>query len=348
MVDIEERCDILPAWPEAMSVEDWHNQRATGLGGSDLGSICGVNKYTSELQIWAEKTSQIPREEIDNEAIFWGKELERPVAGGFAKKENVAVVEWPVSLRLKSHPWMLANLDFLIVEPSEQFPAAVVTTWKTTTPPEGIIAILEIKTTGLAGFGTAHQWGDDDDEKMPASYELQCRHYSIVAGIHDVYLVGLLGGRGLTIRRVEWDEVLAENLIDIESDFWNNHVLTGIAPDPDGSESAEDTLKALFPRSIEETEAEGGAKLDLLWNDYVRVKDDAKVADDLRKELRSKIIALIGNAAYATVYGKRIASFKSSQDSEYFDEKAFAKEEPEAYKTYLKTRPGHRTLRKVT
>lgn len=341
MSDLEDRCTIYPNW--GLSQEKWLAQRLTGIGGSVAGAICGVNKYLSALQAYGELTGKIPHEQIDNEAIKWGNRFERPIAEEYAERENVAVVEWPVMLRNKERPWMLANMDFLIVEVSDQFPAGKVTTYESIVPPTGIIAILEIKTTGIGGHGTAHDW---DNDRVPPSYEHQCRHYMATSGISDAWLVGLLGGRGLAIRRIPADSDFEEYLVAMESDFWNKHVVLGIPPAPDGSESAESAIKSLYPVSVEEKEIEGGATLELLWHDFQNAKEAAKKATDLEGELKNKIKLLLGDAAYGTVYGKRICSYRSSQDSEFFAEKKFAADNPKLYEQYRMSKPGFRSLRK--
>jgi predicted phage-related endonuclease len=285
---------------------------------------------------------------IDNEAIRWGHRLERPVAEEFAEVKNRAIVEWPVSLQWKEKPWMLANLDFLEVIPSEQFPAGQVTVWENVTPPPGILRIVEIKTSGVAGFGTAHQWFVDGEDTAPLGYQLQVLHYQIVSGIYDGVLVGLLAGHGLTVREIAYDEATADGLIAIEANFWNNHVLEGLAPEPDGSESAESTLKALYPRGIEGKEAEGGAVLAELRTHFERVKADFTVIETEKKATRAKILALMGDADYATINGQRVYSFKNSKDGTKFNETKFKAENADLYAEYEETKPGHRTLREIT
>ena len=343
MTSIEERCEIIAV--SGATDEAWHAIRATGFGGSDIAAMVGASIYTSALQLFAEKTKLIPRGEIDNEAIRWGNRLERPIAEQFAEDTGYALVEWPVTLRLKSHPWMLANLDFLRVTPNADFPAGQVTMRRGIVPPEGILAIVEIKSSGIVGFGTGHHWGDDDDPKIPIGYELQCRHYELVSGIREAYLVGLLGGRGLTIRNIPWDDDYSEYLLDVESRFWNDHILTGIPPEPDGSESAKETLDALYPVGDADIEIEGGSKLELLWADLETAKDVFTRAEAEKKRLRAQIVSIVGNAAYATVRGQRILSYKNSQDSDYFNEKKFAIENPAIYAKYVSKKPGFRTLR---
>ena len=42
-----------------LSHENWLRLRKTGLGGSDIGAICGVNKYNSPVKIYQDKTTDI-------------------------------------------------------------------------------------------------------------------------------------------------------------------------------------------------------------------------------------------------------------------------------------------------
>ena len=37
---------------------EWLNLRKTGLGGSDAGAVCGLNPYSSPLQVFYDKTSE--------------------------------------------------------------------------------------------------------------------------------------------------------------------------------------------------------------------------------------------------------------------------------------------------
>jgi putative phage-type endonuclease len=347
MIDIAERCHIISAWPDAQSRDEWVQSRTKGLGGSDIGSILGVNKYKSALEVWVEKTGAVKAEEIDNEAIRWGNRLERPVAEEFAHRQNLAVVSWPVTLRMKLHEWAIANLDFLIVEPSDRFPAGQVTDWETTEVPPGIAAILEIKTSGIGSYGKPEEWGDDDNPTYPISYEYQCRHYSNVSGIREVYLVALVAGRGLTIRKLPVDAELSNYLFLRAEHFWTDCVLAENPPTPDHTDSAAEVLKTLYPKPVEEKEYEGGGSLDGLWSDLRQAKVDFDVAEKHKKELRNKIVALIGDAEYGTVYGNRVCSFKGGDSIEWFDEKSFARDNPKLYAQYRRTRPGHRSLREV-
>lgn len=121
--------------------------------------------------------------------------------------------------RSKEHPFMIADVDRLIV---------------------GEDAGLECKTSSAYN---ADKWADGN---IPLHYVMQCYHYMAVTGKRVWYIAAVILGREFTYRRLEWDDDLIERLISIEDDFWNNHVVKGIIPPPDGSRACDEVLEQYF------------------------------------------------------------------------------------------------------
>ena len=61
---------------ENMTVEEWQKFRNAGIGGSDVATICGLNKYKSPFQLWAEKTSTYTEDATESEPAYWGSLME--------------------------------------------------------------------------------------------------------------------------------------------------------------------------------------------------------------------------------------------------------------------------------
>ena len=59
-----------------MSHEEWLRYRKLGIGGSDAGSICGLNPYSSAIAVFQDKTQKEAGEKEDNEAMRQGRDLE--------------------------------------------------------------------------------------------------------------------------------------------------------------------------------------------------------------------------------------------------------------------------------
>lgn len=68
-----------------MPHEEWLRYRKKGIGGSDAGAICGVNKYRSAVSVFLDKTAE-QTSEFDNEAMRQGRDLEQYVQKDFVRK----------------------------------------------------------------------------------------------------------------------------------------------------------------------------------------------------------------------------------------------------------------------
>lgn len=335
---------VIPVWD--MSNDEWLEARKGGIGGSDAGTIVGVNKYKSAYALWGEKTNIVPTEFSGNDATDWGHDLERPVAINYARAHNKAVVEWPVILQSleEGREFMFANLDFLIVEPSDEFPAGKVQTWRFATPPPNVLGILEVKTTGIASPGNAFAWANNG---IPDSYRLQGYHYGVVAGFQKtpvVVFAALVAGQGLQVREMEWNQNIADNLIIAEAEFWDQ-VTSLVAPPTDGSEATEAAQRQRYPRHEEGKVVSAEADLLALIEEFEIAKEAADVADSKRKALRAQIVELVGDAESAKYNDKVLLTYRAGKEVESLDSDRIKKEAPEIWEQYKKVRPGARTLR---
>jgi len=76
---------------ENLSREQWLAYRNLGIGGSDAPVVCGLNKYKSPLELWAEKTGQhLPKDA--GEPAYWGTRLESLIRDEFAIRTGIKVI----------------------------------------------------------------------------------------------------------------------------------------------------------------------------------------------------------------------------------------------------------------
>ncbi|GAI82803.1 unnamed protein product, partial [marine sediment metagenome] len=113
----EKNCNILTP-TEGLSKPDWLRFRQKGIGGSDISSACGVNKWKSPLALWHEKTEKIKDEEEENLPAELGTFLEPFMKKRFEKwlikddgQKNPNVFKVPYILQHKDNPIALANID---------------------------------------------------------------------------------------------------------------------------------------------------------------------------------------------------------------------------------------------
>lgn len=201
-----------------LSREEWLKLRKTGIGGSDAGAILGVNPYSNKLKIFRDKTCE-EVEEMSNEAIRQGVALEEYVAQRFCEETGKKVHKSNFMYRSKSNPFMLADLDRLVV---------------------GEDAGLECKT---ANAYSADQWKAG---RIPEHYVSQCYHYMAVTGKKTWFIACLIIGKEFIWHKLEWDDDIIKELISAERDFWNNHIMTGIMPEPDGTEVSDKIINQYY------------------------------------------------------------------------------------------------------
>ena len=89
---------------EGLSYEDWLEYRRLGLGGSDASVVCGINKYKSPIELFMEKTGQMPNQEA-GEAAYWGNRLEALVKDEFMLRTGIEVKPLKQILQSEEHPF---------------------------------------------------------------------------------------------------------------------------------------------------------------------------------------------------------------------------------------------------
>ena len=291
---------------ENMSYADWLEYRKQGIGGSDASVVCGINRYKSPVELWMEKTNQLPHQEA-GEAAYWGTQLEPFVRAEFTKRTGIEVSRRNELLQSEEHPFMLANLDG-ICEVPDVGPC-----------------IFEAKTASAYKVG---EWED----AIPDEYALQLAHYMAVTGYAGAYIAVLIGGNTFKWKFIERDEELISMLIQLETDFWN-HVQDGTPPPLDGSDASAKFLAERFsnstPRShitLPDTAANLLAQYDEACEELEAVTERKQKAENLLKEM-------IGENEVGTA-GDRIITWKSVSQ-ERLDSKTLRAEHPVLYKKYV-------------
>lgn len=294
-----------------LSRDGWLQLRKQGIGGSDAGAVCGLNPYSSKMKVFVDKTSD-STEVIDNEAIRIGNDLEQYVAERFMEATGLRVRRSNFMYRSKEHPFMIADVDRLVV---------------------GEDAGLECKT---ASAYSADKWADG---KIPLHYMMQCYHYMAVTGKRTWYIACVILGRGFTYRKLIWDDALIGQLIDVEREFWEGHVVPGIIPAPDGSDDCDSILNRYF----RDTKRAGVIELVGFDEKLERRKEILSEIERLQTEQKriDQEIKLYMKENELAANDRYMISW-SSVDTTRLDTKRIKQERPEIYADYSKTTSSRR------
>jgi putative phage-type endonuclease len=281
--------EIQPSSPE------WLALRKQGIGGSDAGAVCGLNPHRTPYQVWADKVNPtVPEDRDETESQLWGKLLEAPVREEFSRRTGIEVHAFPRMVRNTDRPFMLANIDGLVGNPTIK-----------------LTGVYEGKTTR---FGD--QWAENEDGSVnvPLYYIIQGMHYLAVLELERVYYACLVGGQQLRIAEVEVNANLVADLIEIEEAFWAK-VINREPPEVSAGDVS--TLKKRW-----QPEAGKSIELPASFIPALKVRAQRKrQIDTLKKDMDdidAEIMALMGDAEIATVANKGVvATWKASSRKEY-------------------------------
>lgn len=216
-----------------------------------------MSKWKSPFALYLDKIGEW-EDNGTSEAAEWGHILEEVVAAQFSKRTGLEVRERHELLQHETYPYMLANLDREVICPDRG------------------IGILECKT---ASEYLKQEWEGDS---LPNSYYLQVQHYLCVTDYQFAYIAVLIGGNKFVYKEIERDDEIIDYLIQLESDFWNNHVLAKVPPALDGHDSTTSYLNGAYEAIEEQIELSSDS-----FDRLVRREELKSQMDDLKTEIAS-------------------------------------------------------------
>lgn len=196
------------------------------------------------------------------------------------------------------YTFMLADIDYFVELPGGQ------------------TAILEIKTTNYNAKD--HWWSEDGQEIVPLNYEAQGRHYMAVMNIDEVFYCCLYGNNEdeVIIRHIVRDRDYEAELIALEQDFWENHILTGMPPPytEDGDLILDSVRRHFGPADPSAPELILEGNMALLIPRYLELQTQRNaekrnyehIEAEMRR-LQGRIVAEMGRSCTAVCQGREAA-----------------------------------------
>jgi putative phage-type endonuclease len=270
---------------------EWHQQRAMGIGGSEISTICGLNRWESAYTLWAKKTGRIGSEIPQSEPMFWGSRLESVILDEFTKRNPGLSVEVNPGTWHGENIWEIANPDAVFVDELGEF------------------GIVEVKTAAYA-----------DDWKLPAEgvrgsandvpryYLTQVQWYLRIMGFKKAVVVALFSGNKYREFDVPADEFQQSADFGMAEKFWQM-VQDDKQPDWEGSTSTYDTVRALHP-DIDDSDVELGP----LGSAFVSASEALTTAEEATTMLKSMILDNMGMAKRGLVDGKVIVKRQAGRN----------------------------------
>lgn len=253
-----------------------------------MAALVGLDPFMSRSDVFLEKTGVLQDVDDEHESIVLkiGKIFEDAVITLFSEVRGVDVKR---SVWLE-HGIFCANLDGLIENDNE---------------------IVEAKTTGKVD-----EWGEQWTNDVPEQHIVQVHEQFYVTTMatgrdcKKAWLPVLLPGyRSLQFRTyvVERDDSLVNNLVELGQNFWNEHVATGLRPEP--FEPKMELIKRVRrePASIADVP-------DDLIADWLQANRARLDAEKLEETAQKRLLGALGNAeAGESPSGRFVTYFEQSR-----------------------------------
>lgn len=244
---------------------EWHSERSNGVGGSEVGTILGLNPYESAYALWAKKTGKIESKIKETWAIRFGKAFEDPILQLWAEEHPEYEVFTTGTYQDEEVEYLHANPD------------AIARHRET-----GELKIVEVKT------------GRNTWPEVPPAYTAQVLHYMGVMKIRSGVIVAVAG--------MTWNEYevpFSQGMINVQREairqFWSC-VVNDRRPEWDGSDSTYQVVRQENPE-IELREVELGQ----LGKELIKAQLHAENATQGLTMLKSQVLHEMGKAKWGTV-----------------------------------------------
>ncbi|MFO0937866.1 MAG: YqaJ viral recombinase family protein [Gemmataceae bacterium] len=265
--------------------KQWLAERKSGLGGTDIASICGVG-FGNPLTVYQDKTTTEIIDEEVHPLLQIGLATERMNVEMYCKKMGLVYgedVRKPTPIvRHKSAPYAFASLDF---ETADAVP-------------------VETKYTIL--FGDA-RWGEEMTDQVPFGYVTQGQ-WQLGCNDGNHQDLSVLSGAGEhRIYRVGRDVRLIGLLLEIGGEFWDKFVRTQTPPPLDWMPPAREAFTERLIAVEREKRIVLGDDAAKLADEFVRLKEIVKDAEIEIDEKQQQLEILMGDAGKALAGDVRLS-----------------------------------------
>ncbi len=250
--------------------QDWLELRCSlGIGGSEVSTIFGINRFQSPIELWQEKTGKKPIEETDSEAAYWGTQLEDIVAQEYSKRTGDKVQKCNFLFKRGAQT---ANIDRFVLNGTSMPLVNGEFRGK---------KLLECKT---ASIYTKDQWGAEGTDAIPLYYLLQVQQYMDLLDAKECDVAVLIAGVDFRIYTVKYDAEIAAKISQKVNDFWNYFVMGDESPQPINMEE----VKQFYAQTRRESIiANSEALFD--YESLVEVRNKLKDLEEKETSLKDKI-----------------------------------------------------------
>lgn len=303
----------------------WLEKRKHYVTGTDAAKLLGLSPFGSIFDVWLDKTGQAP-EFAQSAAMRAGNAFESAILKMYAEDTDAKLehVDGYNLITCDKYPRLGASLDG----------------WNHT-----LGCPVDAKNIRWKD----EKWGDAWTDDFPEYYKTQLQVQMMVTGAKFAHLAVMFSGQDFNIYTMEYDEELAQKIVDASDAFWP-YVENSEMPEASGSESTSNYIKEHFAEGTPDKEKEPDEELANNVEAYVKASEEEKSAKARKDEAGNRIRVFMGEATVVPGF----CTWKNNKGKTETDWQGVAEtlmenmpvlEREELVKKFTETKPGNRTLR---
>ncbi len=320
-------------------MDDWHSRRFNGIGGSEIASLLGLNKYQTPHELWEVKTGR-RTPFAGNDYTHWGTILEETVAQEFARLTGEKIRKTSKHYKHKEFPWLIGNLDRLIEKNSRH--GTKILECKTCTDDSAL------DDDGLKEWGSGNTYNPvtkevlQEDDTVPVNYLLQVQHYMNITGIDTVDLAVLfMRTRNFRIYTIHRNDQIIHTEIEESRVFWES-----VLDDKEPPLTPEERLAAVgLIKDLKEDYIPMDSEINFAIQRYKTIRAEREKLEAEEKEITDTFKLLIGDRLGIADGKKILVSYGKPSERATIDSKRLKAEMPDIYDRFVKVTNVSRILK---
>ena len=275
----------------------WLEKRKHYITGTDAAKLLGLSPFGSIFDVWLDKTGQAP-EFAQSAAMRAGTAFESAILKMYAEDTDAKLehVDGYTLVTCDKYPRLGASLDG----------------WN-----HSLACPVDAKNIRWKD----EKWGDAWTSDFPDYYKTQLQVQMMVTGAKFAHLAVMFSGQDFNIYTMEYDEELAQQILDASEAFWP-YVESDEMPEADGSDGAKNFIKDKFAVGKLDESKEATEEIKETIRQLKNAKAAKAEATGKETELSNRIKAFMGDATVIPGY----ATWKNNKDSKETDWEAVARE----------------------
>jgi predicted phage-related endonuclease len=232
--------------------------RKLGLGGSDIAPIMKLSQWCTPLDVYKDKMNPAAIYEEESEDLKRGARVEKYILQEYSEVNNYALETNLPPFIDPEYPFMRGNIDAKVV---------------------GQNVIVEAKSTKCP----IAKW----EEGIPEYYRTQVAYYAMLTNAERVDVPVLFSNWQYACftywRDLEYEAQIRGAVID----FWNNHIVAGIPPEPSTPAELQEVYPKLETAKTIKADSDIREKINIWQEAAIRRRELEKQEEKLKIEIQN-------------------------------------------------------------